>query len=204
MRENNLTLSEKRSILREKRSTERTVRSGVLLGIFFICASAVCLLPALRNIIKFSSLLVSVCFIKGFSNISVSFKRRKRSGFFWIFSTISGVSDMAFGILFALFNTSGHSINAVLLSVWILIGCFEGIVNAGYFKKRNKKKFIIHLISNFLGIILGSSLLLNSNNKSIALSVVAATYFLIIGLSVFFVSLKNTSHVKYNISGQIR
>ena len=175
--------------MKEKRLIKKTRWNGIILSIAFLSVSAVCFASSTDALGSFASLFGVLCIARGVFTFSTSFERRSRKGYFWRLAFACSIADMILGILFIISRSSAAYLS-VLSALWFLADSAEGLMNSGYFRRRDKNKFYVQSAASIFGAVLGTVLISGLMPAAASLSAAAGTYYFIFAGSIFYVSMK--------------
>ena len=175
--------------MKEKRLIKKTRWNGILLSIAFASVSAVCFAAGPDALGTYSVLFGVLCIAKGAFTLSTSFERRRRKGYFWRLAFACSTADMILGILFVILRRSAAYLS-MLSALWFLADSAEGLINSGYFRRRDKNKFYVQSAASIFGAVLGTVLISGFMPAAASMSAAAGTYYFIFAGSIFFVSMK--------------
>ena len=175
--------------MKEKRLIKKTRWNGILLGIVFISAAAVCFANKPDTLGSFSVIFGLLCIARGLFTLSNASERRGRKGYFWRPAFVCCAADLIIGLLFIIPLGSAAYLR-VLSALLFLTDSAEGLLNSGYFRRRDKNKFYVQSAAGLLGAVIGAVLISGRAPASVTLSAASGIYYFISGGSIFYMSMK--------------
>ena len=124
--------------------------------------------------------------IKGVNNFIRYTKVKKVTGFNATILIIAGVLDILIGFVLLFNLNSGIVVIGVVFAFWVIVDSIAHILNAGFFKERNKGVYWLSLIFNVLCLVIGISLLFNPIVSALTVPLIIAFYFLLHGIEEVF------------------
>jgi len=119
----------------------------------------------------------------GIADIMLYLRINRRTGFGPVISLVAGIFDILFALLL-LFNIgAGKWVFSFIFPFWFIAHCIGRLANLSFIKMiGGKVPFVISLITNIIGIILGFILLFNRFASMVTLGLIIGFSLTILGI----------------------
>lgn len=153
-----------------------------LLGIGFLMVAYITLHNPGSSLLSIVLLFGVLAIIKGIFELTFRSQVLKVMNQQHIWAIVLGILDIVLGI-YLLFNLNiGLSVLPFVFAIWFIADSITGLFMTQWVSRVNKPLFVLTMIVNILGIILGIALLFNPITSALTLASLVSFYFLMTGI----------------------
>ncbi|MFD1672525.1 HdeD family acid-resistance protein [Agrilactobacillus yilanensis] len=147
----------------------------ILLAIYFFRRPSV----ALGSLVVLAALLA---IIRGIVSLSSYSKFRRIMPISWTM-VVAGIVDILIGLVFLFDNAIGSLAIAYLFAIWFIVDSIAGILTSNHLKNFGTIWFVLSIIFDALGLILGIMMLIRPFYAAFTVTFLISWFFLIIGIN---------------------
>lgn len=147
----------------------------ILLAIYFFRRPGV----ALGSLVVLAAILAVV---RGIVSLSSYSKFREIMPVSWTM-IVSGIIDIAIGLIFLFDTALGSMAIAYLFAIWFLIDSIVGLITGAHLRNFGNGWFILSIILDILGLAVGILMILQPMFAMVTIAFLISWFFLIIGIN---------------------
>lgn len=126
--------------------------------------------------------------IRGITKLSAYRHLREETGMRATLMLVNAIIDIILGLLF-MFNIPVGIISiSYVFAAWFLIDAIVGLLNVSHLKQFNMGLYVLSIILDILGIIVGLLLLMNPVIAAVSLTTLIGFYFVIFGINEIIIA----------------
>ncbi|SPC37581.1 putative integral membrane protein [Latilactobacillus fuchuensis] len=136
----------------------------------------------------FVMVIALAAIIRGIAKLSAYRHLREDTGIRATLMLINAILDIILGFLF-IFNVPVGIISiSYVFAAWFLVDAIVGLLNVGHLKQFNLFLYVVSIILDILGIVVGLLLLMNPVVTAVTLATLVGFYFAILGVNAIVIA----------------
>lgn len=157
--------------------------SEFITGVLFLIAALAIFRNPKASLTSFVVIFGMIAIVRGITKASAYRHLKKDTGFRANFMLFNGIFDILLGLFFIMNLTAGILTLSYLFAFWFIVDSVIGLANVSHFKQFNSIFYMLIIIFEILGLLLGISLLFRPMLAAFSLTTLVAWYFIIWGIN---------------------
>ena len=162
--------------------------SEFMTGIIFLIV-AYCLFNQPGKTLSGLVIVIAIAaIIRGIAKISAYSRLRQETGMRATLMLVDAIVDVILGILFILNIPAGVAALGYIFAFWVLFDSIVALLNVGHLKQFNTGLYIVSMILNILGVIVGILLLMDPVVTAVTMVTLVGFYFAFFGINAIIIA----------------
>ncbi|QFP79939.1 HdeD family acid-resistance protein [Latilactobacillus graminis] len=162
--------------------------SELMTGVIFLIV-AYCLFKQPGKTLSGLVIVIAIAaIIRGISKISAYSRLRQETGMRATLMLVDAIVDVILGILFILNVPAGVAALGYIFAFWFLFDSIIALLNVSHLKQFNTGLYILSMILNILGVIVGLLLLMAPVVAAVTIATLVGFYFAFFGINAIIIA----------------
>ncbi|AUX11370.1 hypothetical protein C0213_02770 [Latilactobacillus sakei] len=163
--------------------------SELMTGIIFLIGAYFLLNKPQATLSGLVIIVAVAAIIRGVAKISVYGQLRQDTGIRATVMLINAILDIVIGLLFIFNIPAGIFTMSYMFAIWFLLDAVVGLLNVSHLKQFNMGLYMLSIILNVLGLIVGLLLLMHPVVAAVTMTTLLGFYFVIVGVNAIVIAI---------------